>query len=408
VTPVAAAQRDPWLDNTKMALVTLVVIGHSWGLLPDTHFSNWAYDFLYFWHIPAFVFISGYLSKSFEWTPRHLKGLLYVLVIPYLVFEPALYYYRVSIGEHEPGILYLQPHWTMWYLPVLFFWRLLTPVLKRHWLFLPAAVLVSLAGGLWTFDWFMLPRILGLLPFFVLGLHLKPRHLRHLDDPWVKVAAVGALVLIAVLSRDLDEWARTAFLWYDAGYEDLDVQVAIAAQTRLSVMAVGLIGAFSVMALIPRRGGWFTAMGAATMNVYLLHGFVIKTVKAQGFTEWSGDHPYVALLVTTVGAVVLALALATPWSRRWLSWVVNPLGTWERHRNRPGRGSRTAPAPTTDAPTSAAPSPAPLPRAGSAPLPPDVPGTTGPTPPVVGGGADDPGFPRAAPSGERRGPESTR
>ena len=166
------------------------------------------------------------------------------------------------------------------------------PVLKRHWLFLPAAVLVSVAGGVWTLDWFMLPRILGLLPFFVLGLHLKPRHLRHLDDPWVKVAAVGALVLIAVLSRDLDDWARTAFLWYDAGYEDLDVQLATAAQTRLSVMAIGLLGAFSVMALIPRRGGWFTAMGAATMNVYLLHGFVIKTVKAQGFTEWSEDHPY--------------------------------------------------------------------------------------------------------------------
>ena len=408
MTPVAAAQRDPWLDNTKMALVTLVVVGHSWGLLPDTHFSNWAYDFLYFWHIPAFVFISGYLSKSFEWTPRHFKGLLYVLVIPYLVFEPALYYYRVSLGEHEPGLLYLQPHWTMWYLPVLFFWRLMTPILKRHWLFLPAAVLVSLAGGLWTFDWFMLPRILGLLPFFVLGLHLKPRHLRHLDDPWVKVVAVGALVLIAVLSRDTDEWARTAFLWYDASYEELHVQVATAAQTRLSVMAVALIGAFSVMALVPRRGGWFTAMGAATMNVYLLHGFVIKTVKAQGFTQWSEEHPYAAMLVTTLGAVALALALATPWSRRWLSWVVNPLGTWEQRRKQARREGRTAPDPTTDPPTSEAPSPAPLPRAGSALPLPGEPGTTVPTPPVVGGGADDPGFPRAAPSGERRGPESPR
>lgn len=408
MTPVAAAQRDPWLDNTKMALVTLVVIGHSWGLLSDTQVSNWAYNFLYFWHIPAFVFISGYLSKSFEWTRRHFKSLFFVLVVPYLIFEPALYYYRVSLGEQEPGILYLQPHWTMWYLPVLFFWRLITPILKKHWLFLPAAVLISVAGGVWSLDWFMLPRILGLLPFFVLGLHLRPRHLRHLDDPWVKVAAVGALVLIAVLSRDLDDWARTAFLWYDAGYEDLDVQLASAAQTRLAVMAVGLIGAFSVMALIPRRGGWFTTMGAATMNVYLLHGFVIKTVRAQGFGEWSADHPYAALLSTTVGAVALALALASPWSRRYLSWLVNPLGTWEQHRQRRAREELTAADPTSGAPTSGAPSPAPLPRAGSARLLPDERDTTAPTPPVVGGGAGGSGFPRAAPSGERRGPGSTR
>ena len=183
------------------------------------------------------------------------------------------------------------------------------------------------------------------------------------------------------------------------------------ALTRLTsvllVLAIGLIGAFSVMALIPRRNGWFTAMGAATMNVYLLHGFVIKTVKAQGFTEWSEDHPYTAMLVITVGSVALALALASPWSRRYLSWLVNPLGTWEQHRKRRARQDRTAAGPTTDAPTSGAPSPAPLPRAGSAPLPPGAPDTTAPTPPVVGGGADDPGFPRAAPSGERRGPAST-
>ena len=29
-------------------------------------------------------------------------------------------------------------------------------------------------------------------------------------------------------------------------------------------------------------------MGSATMVVYLFHGFVIKTVKALGFPEWSG------------------------------------------------------------------------------------------------------------------------
>ena len=30
------ASRDPWFDNAKMALVTLVVVGHAWTLLPLT------------------------------------------------------------------------------------------------------------------------------------------------------------------------------------------------------------------------------------------------------------------------------------------------------------------------------------------------------------------------------------
>ena len=173
------ASRNPWLDNVKMVLVTLVVAGHAIGLIErDTLGRHWVYDFIYLWHIPAFVFVSGYLSKSFEWDRRRMKGLLYTLAIPYLIFEPALYYYRLAVvGETEPGLLWLQPHWTMWYLIVLLMWRLVTPILKLHWLFLPGSVVVSLAGGLITTDYLMIPRFLGLLPFYVLGLHLKPRHL---------------------------------------------------------------------------------------------------------------------------------------------------------------------------------------------------------------------------------------
>ena len=78
----------------------------------------------------------------------------------------------------------------MWYLIVLLMWRLVTPILKLHWLFLPLSVVVSVLGGFWNTDLLMLPRFLGLLPFFVLGLHLKARHLAHLDDVWVRVAAV--------------------------------------------------------------------------------------------------------------------------------------------------------------------------------------------------------------------------
>ena len=49
--------RDPWLDNAKMALVTLVVIGHAWALLPADGVLGHLYDFLYAWHMPAFVFV---------------------------------------------------------------------------------------------------------------------------------------------------------------------------------------------------------------------------------------------------------------------------------------------------------------------------------------------------------------
>ena len=290
---VSPASRDPWLDNVKMVLVTLVVVGHAIGLVEATAGSHWVYDFIYLWHIPAFVFVSGYLSKSFEWDRRRMKSLVYTLAIPYLLFEPALFYYRREVAdEGVTGPLWFEPHWTMWYLIVLLMWRLITPILKRHWLFLPLSVIVSLAGGLWDTEALMIPRMLGLLPFFVLGLHLKPRHLAHLDDVWVRVAAVPTLVGIGIMAVYTDTWADTALLWYDTGYNEIPIDNEIVFQTRLTVMMVGLLGAFAAMSLIPRRSlGWFTTMGTATMVIYLFHGFVIKTFKAIGWPEFTDRLP---------------------------------------------------------------------------------------------------------------------
>ena len=143
---------------------------------------------------------------------------LTTIALPYLIFEPALFYFRAGLGQHESGPVLLVPHWAMWYLPVIFVWRLAAPVLKRHWLWIPASVVISLVGGLTTVPYLCLPRILGLLPFFVLGLHLDKAKLDLLRFWWLRPVAVAALVWIFIFAGHIDDWARTAFLLYDAGY----------------------------------------------------------------------------------------------------------------------------------------------------------------------------------------------
>jgi fucose 4-O-acetylase-like acetyltransferase len=339
---VASPSRDPWLDNVKMVLVTLVVVGHAIGLVEASQGSHWVYDFIYLWHIPAFVIVSGYLSQSFEWDRRRMKSLLYTLAIPYLLFEPALFYFRRIVADEQvTGPLWLEPHWTMWYLIVLLMWRLITPILKRHWLFLPLSVVVSLAGGLWNTEALMIPRFLGLLPFFVLGLHLKRRHLDHLDDVWVRIAAVPTLIGIGVMAVYTDTWAETALLWYDTGYSEIPIDDEIVFQTRLTVMMVGLLGSFAAMSLVPRRQlGWFTVMGTATMVIYLFHGFVIKTVKVLGWPEFTAAHVLLGLVLTILGSIALALLLASPPVRRVLGPFTNPLAWLEGRR-------KVSPAPTS-------------------------------------------------------------
>ncbi len=327
-------QRDPWFDNAKMALVTLVVVGHSWVLLPDNVARLWFYDFLYLWHIPAFVLVTGYLSRSFTWSRRHLGRLLTMVVVPYLIFEAGLTSYRKYVlGENLNLPDFIDPHWPMWYLTVLFLWRLATPLL-RFPAALPVAVLVSLVGGLTSGDLLDIARALGLLPFFVLGLMLTPEHVAQLRRPRVRVA--GALVLAAAfpLAALIDGRMRTEWLYWRSSYAQLDASFAEGVAMRSWLLVVSALLALSFLVILPRRDSWFSRLGAATLVVYLFHGFAVKTAKAAGFGEWAEAHQVLGILAATGGAIVLALLLAAPPVARVLNVAVDPVGTWQALRRR--------------------------------------------------------------------------
>ncbi len=164
-----AVARDPWLDNVKMTLVTVVVIGHMLVLVPGEGRNSQIYDFIYSWHIPAFVLVTGYLSRSFVWTRPKLWALFCTIVVPYVIFEWAMLAFRGHYGDTDPGSgpMWLDPHWPMWYLTATFLWRMATPILVKHWSALPLSVVASLLIGTqsaeWT-TWLDLQRTIGFLP----------------------------------------------------------------------------------------------------------------------------------------------------------------------------------------------------------------------------------------------------
>jgi fucose 4-O-acetylase-like acetyltransferase len=327
--------RDPWFDNAKMALVTLVVIGHAWTLLPPNTTDNWLYDFLYAWHVPAFVLITGYLSKSFTWEPRRLRALVTTVAVPYVLFEGALALFRLRVGHEHLNDLWADPHWPMWYLSALFFWRLMTPIFKRIPAPVVVAVAISLVAGLRAGDTFDFARVFGLLPFFVVGLSLHRGHLELLRRPRARAIAVGVLATIFVLARFTDTWIATEWLYYRSTYGDLRTSDMQAATIRMVLLLVGLAGALAFLSLVPRRASWFTALGSATLVVYLWHGFFVLGAGYSGFPEWATAHPVLSLVVTTAVAAGLAIGLASPPAARMLNHAVDPIGSITRRMVQP-------------------------------------------------------------------------
>ncbi len=322
----ARAARDPWFDNAKMLLVILVVVGHSWMLVPQSDLRDHLYDFLYAWHVPAFVLVTGYLSRSFAWTHPRMWQLLRTVAVPYVIFECALALFRVHVGGERLEDLFTDPHWPMWYLSALFFWRLLTPVFRDLRGGLALAVAISLGAGLYAGDTLDMARVLGLLPFFVLGLKATPERLAVLRHGGVRAAGVVVLAGIWLATTWTDRWASTEWLYYRALYADVATSDLDAVGTRAVLLVVGTLGALAFLSLVPRGGGWFARMGAWTLVVYLFHGFVVKGAGYAGFAEWAEPRPQTALLVTTVAGVVVALLLAAGPLARRLNHLVDPVG----------------------------------------------------------------------------------
>jgi fucose 4-O-acetylase-like acetyltransferase len=326
--------RDPWFDNIKMTLVTLVVVGHSWTLLPHNTGNDWAYDALYAWHVPAFVIVTGYLSRSFAWTPAKMWALVRTVAVPYLVFEAVLAWFRYNVGGVTLKDLFADPHWPMWYLAALFFWRLMAPAFLRlsRPLALTLAVAISLGAGLYAGNILDLARILGLLPFFVLGLTIGDREWQWVRSPRAVPLALVGVVVIIVFTRFTDSWIATEWYYYRTRYDALDPNNLQAAAIRSVLLCVGLVGAASCFALVPRARTWFSTLGAATLVVYLFHGFFVLSAQYEGFPDWAARHVVESFVITTAAAVALALVLAAPPVARVLKVLVDPIGWLERQR----------------------------------------------------------------------------
>jgi fucose 4-O-acetylase-like acetyltransferase len=326
----ARSVRDPWFDNAKMTLVTLVVVGHLWSLLPETVLSSWAYNFLYLWHVPAFVMVTGYLSRSFSYSRRNLARLLTTVALPYVVFEALLAGFRATVGGEHLGPLWVDPHWPMWYLCALFLWRLATPVLRGSRRPVLLAVVVSLLAGLTSGDTLDVERTLALLPFFVVGLHATPAQLERLRRAPARRLAVVAFVTALALAGLVEGTLGSEWLYWRSSYAETGMPFLGGALVRLGLVVVGLVLAASFFALLPRRGGWYARLGSASLVVYLIHGFVVKSVEYSAFPGWAGRHLASALALSVIGAAALALLLASPPVASRLMWVVDPVGTWRR------------------------------------------------------------------------------
>ncbi|MGC2999242.1 acyltransferase family protein [Streptomyces sp. G35A] len=335
-------QRDAFFDNAKYLAIVLVAVGHAWGQVLDDGPVETLYRVVYTFHMPAFIVISGYFSRSFDLSPRHVKRLISGVVVPYAVFETAYsLFQRYGNDDPQHAITLLDPTYHLWFLCALFVWRLTTPLWRtvRHPLpvSLAVAALASLSPGIG--EDLAMQRTLQFLPCFVLGLMLRPEHFRLVQRRSVRVLSLPVVVAATAAAWWSVPRVKLRWLYHNGAAQELGAPWWAGPVVVLATLGCSLLLTACFFAWVPRRRMWFTALGAGTIYGYLLHAFLVK---AGTYTGWF-DHPVLKEPLGVIGLTVLAAAvvtvLCTAPVRRALRCVVEPKMAWA-FRQDPGEAAR--------------------------------------------------------------------
>ncbi|MFC6080854.1 acyltransferase family protein [Sphaerisporangium aureirubrum] len=326
--PRASRTREPYLDNVKFVLIALVVTGHSLVPTLSAHSSRSAYLFIYVFHMPLFVIISGYLSRNFWNSNAKTNKLVDTFLVPYVIVEIGYALLRFAFG-HKWSLTIIDPAWLNWYLLALLLWRLSTPVWKRMRHPLPIAVAVYLLAGLSDLPGdFSMDRFFGLMPFFVLGLWLQPRHFEMLNRRWVKAVAVAVLAGGAAVAIVLAPYVKLAPVYYKDSYADLSMPWWIGMAMRGALLIAALAMSMAILALVPRRSTWFSDLGTRTLYCYLLHGIPVYIAKEMGWLEFPWLHGPLGVMAIVSSCFALAIVLCLPETRAVFKYVLEPRLTW--------------------------------------------------------------------------------
>ena len=332
VAPRPARPRDAFFDNAKYLAIVLVAVGHAWEPLRQGSRAVTAlYMLVYAFHMPAFIIISGYFSRTFDGSPARLKRLVTGVVVPYVVFETAYTLFtRWTSQDPDRPVSLLDPLYLTWFLAALFVWRLTTPLWRLVRWPLPLALAVAMAATTApSIDHDLdLQRTLQFLPYFVFGLLLRPEHFRLVRRRTVRILAVP----VACCALAVAYWAvpRMDYAWFFHADSAPELGVPLWYGPLMTLAAVGcslvLVGCF--LAWVPGRRTWFTALGAGTLSGYLLHGFVAQAAKYGGWYEPAWVRGPAGVITATLVAALVVTALCTPAVRRVLRCVTEPRMAW--------------------------------------------------------------------------------
>lgn len=315
-------ERNYLFDNVKGWLLILVVFAHAieYANYRSTGVMKYLYTAAYLFHMPVFIFISGYFSKK-----RNYKKLI-SLSITYLIWQLLIFPISLSIltkmpySKHYRPIYY--PQTSYWYLMALIIWRIITPYISKLKYALPVSLIFCLAFGFLNFDinlqHYTIGRLIVFYPFFLYGYICDKNKIKSFEKLnkklnlllFIWVISIGTIIIHRLAKYGVNPERMNRILmphyWYNECYTNLALSLIV----KITLMIIGFISIPLCFNTTTKSKTLLSIIGQNSLYIYLSHMIIIEALRINYFKHISFGTGNKFLLISIVLSILYCILLA--------------------------------------------------------------------------------------------------
>ena len=258
-----ASKRIFFWDNFKGILIFLVVFAH-WFINVNQGVICTIVDAIYMFHMPAFVFISGYFGKSAH--SRSFESILRLLAA-YILFNGLS---SIFFGRYS----FLTPFAIYWYIIALIVWRLSAVWLAKLKYCLPILTIIAILIGYSNEinNTLAFSRIVSFAPYYMAG-YLLPCGVAQnvMIKKSTRIVMVGLVAITLAIFIGTISYNTIGFVRGDLLMRPYQ-SPTIGGLRRICLVIVSVLSIYSFGVIIPNRKiPLLSHFGRHSISIYLFH-----------------------------------------------------------------------------------------------------------------------------------------
>lgn len=300
-------------DNLKFVLILLVVVGHFSGFFQnESNAYRSIFLFIYTFHMPLFLFISGLFHKDEKISQ---KCLFYISVG---FFQKIVFFItNLAIGE-KPKFVLLGDNGIPWFMFVLAIYTAITYLLREQnkvYVFVLTIILACFVGYDTSIgDYLYLSRAIIFFPFYLFGVIINKEDIQRIKEKHKILLLVSSLIIIlwlyiCIAKLNIFYEMEPLFTGRNPFTQDM---YYIGPFARIICYGITFLTGSAGIFLVPsRKIKCISSMGGRSIDVYFWHWVVYllleRFLHIKRIFFWGPQGKVLFLLIAVAVTIVLSL-----------------------------------------------------------------------------------------------------